>query len=617
MKSFFKKPKFKLILTTLFVFFLFFLIDIVLRYVMIKEFYGYHIYSFAPNLFTLGYIFLILGFFLFFKKRGKLILFNFISIFFLVIFVAQYFHFKILGRPFVLEDIFLAGDAAGFANFLSASMSAKFILSVVIFIILIVFINVLIIKFVKTPSLNIRKRMLVLLGSILVFIVFQIIAVLSLGEAYDDGLGVNATNPRNIYNSYDDSTKALLVSGLYKYAERNIYLFVKNEFFGESRSEMLEKINEYQKDNPYEHNENDMTGIFEGKSVLYVLLESMDSYLITEEDTPTLYKMQEEGFNFVNRYAPGFGGGLTFNSEFAMITGMYQPLKGTASTKYANNVYKYSYPSIFRDAGYISNSIHANESTFYNRNIIHKSFGFQNFYADLNTKYKDDFWYDSKLVSDEEVYDLLIPEDKKFANFLMTISPHGPYGESNTHCEGFIDKYPEYNKIEDKELACLKASAKETDKFFEELLNKLEEDDMLDDVVIIAATDHYVYGYSNTPQIKGTEDDAELSKVPLIIWNSEVKGKEVLQYTDTADILPTIANMFNINYTPKVSVGDDVFSEEHENYVYFSDGSFIMGGKHYKNDGSITDKKVTSIFKDIQEKIEINELLLDSDYYRK
>ena len=60
-----------------------------------------------------------------------------------------------------------------------------------------------------------------------------------------------------------------------------------------------------------------------------------------------------------------------------------------------------------------------------------------------------------------------------------------------------------------------------------------------------------------------------------------------------------------------------MFSEEHENYVYFSDGSFIMDGKHYKNDGSITDKKVTSIFKDIQEKIEINELLLDSDYYRK
>ena len=169
-------------------------------------------------------------------------------------------------------------------------------------------------------------------------------------------------------------------------------------FLGNLDQEMLKKINEYQKDNPYEHNENDMTGIFEGKSVLYVLLESMDSYLITEEDTPTLYKMQEEGFNFVNRYAPGFGGGLTFNLEFAMITGMYQPLKGTASTKYANNVYMYSYPSIFRNAGYVSNSIHANESTFYNRNIIHKSFGFQNYYADLNTKYKDDFWYDSKFM---------------------------------------------------------------------------------------------------------------------------------------------------------------------------------------------------------------------------
>lgn len=604
-----------LIITIILSFVLFFGMDFAIRYVMIEDFYGYNVYKIAPNLFSLAYIVLFIAFLIFFNKKGKLIFFNIISIFFFVVFVAQYFHYKILGRAIVLDDIFLAGDAAGFTNFLTSNISLKFVISSIIFILLIVCINICIVKDKKNEE-KIKNKLKYLLIGIILFLGMQVGAIFSLGEAYDDGLGVNATNPKNIYLTYDDSTRGLLVSGLYKYVERNIYLYVKNEFFGQSTAEMVKELNEYKKENPYIHEENSMTGIFEGKSVLYVLLESMDSYLITEEDTPTLYEMQEEGFNFVNRYAPGFGGGLTFNSEFAMITGMYQPLKGTASTKYANNTYLYSYPSIFKESGYISNSIHANDSSFYNRNVIHKSFGFGNFYGDLNTKYKEDFWYDAKLVENDTVYDLLIPKDGKFANYLITISAHGPYDSSNGRCEGFLEKYPEYNSIEDKELACLKASAKETDTFFESLIERLEEDDILDDVVIVAATDHDAYGYAGTPSIKGSEDSAILSNVPLIIWNNEIKGEEVNLYVDTADILPTIANMFNVEYNPDISIGDDVFSENHDNYVYFNDGSFIMNGKHYFNDGTLKDETLKNVAEEIQEKIRINQLLLDSDYYR-
>lgn len=587
---------------------LFFGMDILLRRVFIGEFAYYSIFRLSPNLFTLGYIFIFLFFIFSLPKKGKIIFFNFFSIFFFAIFIAQYFHYKILGRAIVLQDIFLAGDAAGFSNFITSHLSLKFIVSCIFFIALIVVINICLVKYKKS-----KFNWKLLIPGVILFVVFQMFAIFSLGKALGDGLGEVNSNPKNIYLTYDNSSRALLVSGIYKYVERNIYLYVKEEFFGQSREDIIKKLDKYKKKYGYSHEQNDKTGIFKGKSVLYVLLESIDSYLITKEDTPNLYKMQQEGFNFTNRYAPTFGGGMTFNSEFSMITGMYQPLKGTASTKYVDNSYPYSFPSIFRKQSYSSNSIHANTSTFYNRAVIHKSFGFENHYGDLNEKYDEDFWYDSNLVSNEDVYNLLIP-DGKFANYLATISAHGSYNEVNTKCEGFLEKYPQYKKIEDKELACMKAGVKETDTFFGELFDKLEKEGRLDDVVFVVATDHDAYGYEKTPEIKGLTDANELQKVPFMIYNSEIKGEQVDKIVDTADILPTLANMLDIDYSPTFSIGEDIFSESHKNYAFFNDGSYIdESGHHFSGE---KDKNSRKILKEIQDLIKINKLILDSDYYR-
>ena len=76
--------------------------------------------------------------------------------------------------------------------------------------------------------------------------------------------------------------------------------------------------------------------------------------------------------------------------------------------------------------------------------------------------------------------------------------------------------------------------------------------------------------------------------------------------------------MFDVKYTPKFTVGTDVFSKEHENFVYFQDYSWYDGNIYSKNSKNIKETKyVNDINKKVKEKIKINDLILDSNYYKK
>lgn len=41
-----------------------------------------------------------------------------------------------------------------------------------------------------------------------------------------------------------------------------------------------------------------MTGLFEGKNVIVIMMESMDELAVSEQNTPTIYRMMQEGINF-------------------------------------------------------------------------------------------------------------------------------------------------------------------------------------------------------------------------------------------------------------------------------------------------------------------------------
>ncbi len=596
---------------------IFLYLDFALRYVIRDYFIGYGLIEAPPFLFTISIFIIFTIVMSLLKKKGKIILFNCYFGFFFLFFLVNYFYFKFLGRAISLSDLSLVSEGAEQVTSLFSQIKWELILSTILFVLFMIACN----KMLKNLEMS-RPTKLILLIAILVFVVFRVLGFVALGPKLESGKMRTMVTPKNIYCDYDDGTRAMKVSGVPEYMWKFVYVAAKNKITEPSKSEQKKKADTLIKENPYSHTDNKYTGIYKNKNVIYIMMESMDNFLVTKEIMPTLYGLQAEGFNFSNRYAPTtFGAGKTFSTEFAMMTGMYQPNEENAAYTYANNTFTYSFPKMFRELGYTANSIHYNDGNYYNRENMHLSIGFEHHYNYLNKKYKKNFkLFDTELVNTDETYKEIAPDNKKFATLITTMSGHLPYG-NNGACTTLVNKYPQYKIEGDEETSCLYAKAHETDEFIRLLLKRLNQDKKLDDTVLVFVTDHQAYGYSLLNEVKGTKDANLITNVPFVIWNNDTKGKQVSTILDTADILPILANMFSLNYSPVYSTGTDVFSKEHENYVFFKGGSWYDGNINYKPGETKYAKEdaayVEKITKQVNTKIEINNLILDSDYYSK
>lgn len=548
-------------------------------------------------LFSICYIIIIVLIVLLLPKKASIPIYIISFLLMFIISIAQYFHYQALGYFFGTTDLSNAGEGAAFLSFLDGSIGKRIILYIIGGLILFI---LTIIVMIKTKKNEKNKKWLIIkiiIAVILVIIsiVLHIFAVKSLGDYEKDTYWLTNDSKRNIYEKFIDRNSCINLTGIYEFVGRDIYLYILNNFSPDIQNKVKD-IDEYFEENPRSNEDNEYTGIFKDNNLILVLLESLDSWLVDEETTPTLTYMMETGWNFTNRYAPGFGGGRTLNSEFAASTGLYIPISGYNIYSSYNNNYSISLPNLFKDAGYTANSLHFNRGSYYSRSNLHQAIGYEHYYSllDLNIggSLKDQY-NDETLAANDDVYELLVPKDEKFMTYVITMSPHGPY-EDNQLCDDDADK-----------LECIKTLVNMTDNFLKVLLERLEEDGILDETTIVLFTDHYAYGYDDEEviaELKNIDDPNEIDKTPFVIWNSQIESEEIDTILDTADILPTLANLFDLDWDANNYLGTDVFSESHEDFVYFKDGSYISSdGKDYS--------------KQVAQKLQINDDILITDYY--
>jgi len=92
------------------------------------------------------------------------------------------------------------------------------------------------------------------------------------------------------------------------------------------------------------------------------------------------------------------------------------------------------------------------------------------------------------------------------------------------------------------------------------------------------------------------------------------------------DVLPTVLNLFGIEYDSRLLVGNDILSENKEQIVIYSDRSFITDKGRYNSitdtftpnsDIEIEEGYVDKINTIIYQKYNMSKLILEKDYYRK
>ena len=121
--------------------------------------------------------------------------------------------------------------------------------------------------------------------------------------------------------------------------------------------------------------ENDYTGYFKGKNLIFLTCESLWKYAIDPNLTPNLYKLWNEGFRFTNFYNPIWGVS-TLDGEYVNLLGLI-PVTGTWSmTESATNWLPFSFGNQFRAMGYTTRAYHDHTYTYYDRNLSHPNLGY-------------------------------------------------------------------------------------------------------------------------------------------------------------------------------------------------------------------------------------------------
>ena len=272
---------------------------------------------------------------------------------------------------------------------------------------------------------------------------------------------------------------------------------------------------------------------------------------------------------------------------------------------------------MFNLNNYQTNVIHENTGTYYNRDFLHNSLGFSNRYYVLDHNNNFNRYNDPGLVSNNDIYKQIVNKGnkEKFMSYIITISAHGPY-VNNYACS-----FDEIASSSEKD--CVVFLAKRTDEFLRLLLERLKNDNLLDDTVIVLYSDHYAYGYNYGEEEKRlyekVDDNRIIQNLPFVIYNPLIKHK-VFNNTviDDIDILPTILNLFGFDYDANEYLGTDIFSTNHENIAIFTDYSWYDGTTYsfnkdvdknsdtYKNNSSYTSNL-----------LDINTKMISSDYYKK
>lgn len=422
------------------------------------------------------------------------------------------------------------------------------------------------------------------------------------------------------YAEFTNANRCLLLTGLYQYTVRGAVVTIWPQTTADT--ERIAELDAYYAAHPKQAADTPMTGAFAGKNLILIMMESVDDWLVTPEYMPNLYRLEQEGVDFRNYYAPIFLAAATFNSEFTANTGLIAPEYQVRNSYYSEHALPYSLPNLFRDAGYRARSFHAANPSIYNRGQIHLNFGYES-YSDYGDLGMDDYMLDSQLLRG---YDQIV-SDEPFFSFIITYSGHGPYTtEQQNISEPHLDRaravidystVPYTTEAQKEEYTRAVAQAMETDAFIGGLRERLEADGHAEDTVLMLFTDHYCKYFSDTElieAIKGTSDHNLLSNVPFVIWTEGITPQVYDKYVSTMDIAPTVVDLFSLDADLRYYIGNDMFGPD-GGVVYFRNYAWYDGKTYDTGNDASSNPAVLAMRRQVREQLDVSQDTFRYDYF--
>lgn len=426
-----------------------------------------------------------------------------------------------------------------------------------------------------------------------------------------------------LYQSIYSNKKFVSRFGSANYFIRDIIAAVTPS--GYNIKEYRKEIDEFFTNHPKEHVNNDFTGMYEGKNLIFIVAESFDDFAINENLTPNIYQLMNDGLSFTNHYTPVYPR-TTCDSEVIYNTGIIPSIKDGATCYFFNeNSYSSSIANRFDEAGYLTRAFHSNNKEFYTRYKVYDGFGYDEFYGqdelDLNENEKR---HDSLFFEKSKDYIIPTNSQEPFFSFVLTLSGHSPYStDKNLAIKSHYDLVDDlYGDSVSTEVKSYLAAQIEVDRLVGLTIEDLEDKGILDDTVIIFTSDHYPY--TMTPnkyeEYTGVKATYQKQETTLIIWSNDTEHQEFDQLSSSFDILPTIANLFNLNVNYSHYVGNDLFDPQSTPVVMFKDYSWYDGENYVLygklKEGSADQEYVDMMTEKVDEYFELSKKILRSDYFK-
>jgi len=377
------------------------------------------------------------------------------------------------------------------------------------------------------------------------------------------------------------------VLGNFNYHAIDIYDFAINTIESKKPIPVATKqnIKSYLQDNKVENSGAVLKGTAEGKNLIVIQVEALQQFVINktingQEITPNLNKWLNKSLYFDNYYYQ-VAAGNTSDAEFMSNNSLYPASEGSAYYKYSGDKLD-SLATELKSSGYSTAALHGYIESFYNRNVMYQTEGFDNFYGQSSFNQDETVGLgisDKSFLKQSEVK--IQAMKQPYYSFLITLSSHYPFDDKQGYGDFNVGEY------EGTLMGDYLKAIHYTDKQLGMYLDDMEKNGTLDNSIVVVYGDHNAIPKDYASQLYSFEgianptdlDWQQLQKVPMFIHfpgnaNSGVNHT----YSGQMDLYPTLANMFNIDC--KYTFGKDILNSGSQN-VIFRNGSFTNGKIFY------------------------------------
>lgn len=338
--------------------------------------------------------------------------------------------------------------------------------------------------------------------------------------------------------------------GMVGYHEYDLtsYIFRKDKKLS---TEEKNEINKWFEENKETLPDNKYKGLGKGKNLIIIQWESLENFAVNykvdgQEITPNINKLLKNSLYFDNIYEQNKNG-TTSDAEL---------MANTSLLPISESAYFIQYPwkkqntlqRILEKYGYNTATAIADKGGVWNWLENHKSFGAQTI-------------WDSSYFNRDELIGMNITDGSLFRQteekiktlkepyylFMATATSHGPFDLPANYRKLKLPK-----EIDDTKLGGYLQSLRYTDKMLGEFLNKLKGDGVLDNSIVVIYGDHggiNKYYKKELENINFANDNwkQEYLKVPMLIYNPEIKGEVINTYGGLVDLLPTVGYIMGVD----------------------------------------------------------------------